>query len=165
MAAGQKPLLETVPYVPPLANTFTQNSTVLAPEPSIMGQSQPVMKLSDADIIAGVSNVNPNEGQQTPLINLSATEPPAVQQVIAPGQPAPHQLPPQPIQAAVPAHQNVYGSIPPTSVASLNESFGISTSGGAPNQYYQPTVSNGQGKVYLMRLVINRTHFSTISFH
>lgn len=149
IGVAQKPLVEpTIPYVPPLANTFSHNSTVLAPDAVPMGQMPPMPKLSDAEIIGGISNVKLNaDQQQQPLINLAPVESPATQPV--PGQLETNQQPLVPVQAAavapVPTSQS-FAAIPPTSVASLNESFGIATTGMNSN-YYQAAVSSaGQGK-------------------
>lgn len=144
IGVAQKPLPEpTIPYVPPLANTFSHSSTVLAPEPTPLPAATG-QRLSDAEIIAGVSNVSLNESEQQPLINLGPSEP-APTQI---GAPALNQQPQQTYVHPVPINpliQQNFGAIPPTNVASLNESFGISTA--APtNNYYQPSVStNGPG--------------------
>lgn len=158
IGVAQKPIAEpTIPYVPPLANTFSHNSTVLAPEPTPLiaaGAAGP--KLSDAEIIAGVSNVSLNENEQQPLINLGPADP-AAAPFGQPGSPQQHQQQQQqpPVNqsqqiyvhpTANPLGQPNFAAIPATNVASLNESFGISTAG-STNNYYQPSVStNGQGK-------------------
>lgn len=144
IGVAQKPLPDSIPYVPPLANTFTQNSTVLAPEASPLVPPVPVKKLSDAEIIAGVTNISLNESVQSPLIDLASEQPPAQQPAlpVSPTQIEASQQPLQPQQT--PLSHHVYGSIAPTSVASLNESFGIATAEPS-NQYYSQTVSNGQG--------------------
>lgn len=138
---SQKPLSEpTIPYVPPLANTFSQSGPPVGTEGPAVDAA--VVKLSDAEIIAGVSNVSLNAGEQQPLIilgpaDIPASSPQAALQTETGQQPAPQQPS---------ATQHIFGTIPPTSVASLNESFGIQASG-AINSYYQPTVStNEQGK-------------------
>lgn len=153
IGVAQKPIGEpTIPYVPPLANTFSHNSTVLAPEPTPLTGAQAGPKLSDAEIIAGVSNVSLNDNEQQPLINLGPAD-----SAPAPfGQPGPQQQQQQPAvnqsqqiyvhPTANPLGQPNFAAIPATNVASLNESFGISTAG-STNNYYQPSVStNGQGK-------------------
>lgn len=151
IGVAQKPLPESVPYVPPLANTFTQNSTILAPESTPLVPTVPGKKLSDAEIIAGVTNISLSDNAQSPLIDLANEQPNVPPQVegvqqpiqpIQPIQPVQHIQPLQPQQTAIPQH--VFASIPPTSVASLNESFGIPTTE-PTNQYYSPAVSNGQG--------------------
>lgn len=139
---SQKPLTEpTIPYVPPLANTFSKSGPPVGTEGPAVEPA--VVKLSDAEIIAGVSNVSLNAGEQQPLINLGPADIPASSaQAALQTETGQHPAPQQPSAA-----HHIFGTIPPTSVASLNESFGIQSSG-AINSYYQPTVStNDQGNI------------------
>lgn len=154
---SQKPLTEpTIPYVPPLANTFTQSGPAVGTEAPAVEPA--VVRLSDAEIIAGVSNVSLNAGEQQPLINLGPADiptssAPAALQTETGQQPAAQQ------PSAV---HHIFGTIPPTSVASLNESFGIQA-GGPINSYYQPTVStNDQGKILDILEPSGRYRFSLI---
>lgn len=144
----------TIPYVPPLANTFS--STFIA-DPTQAPPTVPLTGKSDAEIVfSGVANLDLNQTQG--LINVSTNAQP-----VQP--PAPAEL--QQFQQQTPAEQTLqtpleptasppflqqqqlFGAVPPTSVASLNDSFNITTtSGGPPPNLFQSPPAQRKFAIY-----------------
>lgn len=156
-----KPFLGTatspisLPYVPPLANTFASTNVNTIPMVPNTGKS-------DAEIVfAGVANMNlnnepsnaaplptvpsvPTEQQQQPITQQQSN---SSSEGIAPVGP---QVPAVTIEKPVPIattnvtyqHASVFGTVPPTSIPSLNESFNIPPTIdpiSVPAPVYQPT--------------------------
>lgn len=120
----------TIPYVPPLANTFS--STFIA-DPTQATPTVPVTGKSDAEIVfSGVVNLNLN---QTQGITNEPVQPAELQQFQqqAPAEQTHHV--PQNMSASSPfqQQQQLFGAVPPTSVASLNDSFNITTTSSGPS--------------------------------
>lgn len=129
----------TIPYVPPLANTFS--STFIA-DPTQAPPTVPVTGKSDAEIIfSGVANLNLNQAQaattvpsSVPQVQLQPQAPAELQSFQQQG--TAEQTLPAPVEppASVPflQQQQLFGVVPPTSVASLNDSFNIPTTANVP---------------------------------
>lgn len=159
---GQSPSPISLPYVPPLANTFASTNVNTIPMVPNTGKS-------DAEIVfAGVSNLNLNNAptvppslvsdpqsqqqQQQPILQpqpnvIPASLPQEVgsaagEQTIQPHPAANATLPPANYQ-----HAPVFGTVQPTSIPSLNESFNIPTSvtpSGVPASVYQTNPVQGK---------------------
>lgn len=122
----------TIPYVPPLANTFS--STFIA-DSTQATPTVPVTGKSDAEIVfSGVANLNLNQTQGTTNELIQPQAPAELQQFQqqAPAEQT-HQVP-QNVSASSPfqQQQQLFGAVPPTSVASLNDSFNITTTSSNP---------------------------------
>lgn len=137
-----KPLIGTAatpigsfPYVPPLANTFS--STFIA-DPTQATPTVPVSGKSDAEIVfSGVANLNLN---QTQLPAIATNIPTSVQQQQVPAEASIQSSAVPTASAPFLQQQQLFGVMPPTSVASLNDSFNITTTSSdhPPSSVFQP---------------------------
>lgn len=149
---GTAPSPISVPYVPPLANTFAPNVNTIPMVPNT-GKS-------DAEIVfAGVSNLNLNNSiasnvpsnlgteQQPTELNVTPTSQPIEVKPVAIEQ---SQLNSSTNTTLPPTtnyqHAPIFASVPPTNIPSLNESFNIPTSINAnnvPASMYQSSPAQG----------------------
>lgn len=159
---GTAPAPISLPYVPPLANTFASTNVNTIPMVPNTGKS-------DAEIVfSGVSNLNLNANAQAP-INAGANETPhqqmqqplaqpnestqllaGQQQTIEIASAATEQSAPL-INTSLPPtnyqHTPVFATVPPTSIPSLNESFNIPPSinpSSIPTSVYQTNPMQGK---------------------
>lgn len=175
---GTAPSPISVPYVPPLANTFASTNVSTVPMVPNTGKS-------DAEIVfAGVSNLDLNgSSAQTPLLlesqHSSAAQPieytmtttshpqiievasVAVEQSIL-NAPTNVTLPPTNFQYA----PTTFATVPPTSIPSLNESFNIPSSINpsiVPASVYQTNPIQGKSHsnlIFSSRIQIRKFHLT-----
>lgn len=130
-----------MPYVPPLANTFT--STFIAePTPAPQQPIVPVTGKSDAEIVfSGVANLSLDQSQPAAdQIQINPTTPAAAEATGV----SPATLAAPTTTVGQPISPQLFGSAPPTTnVPSLNDSFNIPTSN-APQSAPQPEQTPGE---------------------
>lgn len=149
----------TIPYVPPLANTFSSTfiasgTTEPPPPPTV-----PVTGKSDAEIVfSGVANLNLNQNHATPNVTTTAQQV-QLHATTEQQQSAPlidlanvavehqhqHQ---QPLQHQQPMQPQLFGAVPPTSVASLNDSFNITSAPTDPSTNLFQSVPAQRKSIY-----------------